>query len=217
MRNPTHTQCSTTEGLAPENRLTERLVGWKIHDARLILYWLNTQKSWNRSRRGVWTGDWCHASQCWERYALVDEKVSNVGGVRSQTPMYTFQGSHGINSQNPQVPTHVNRVNKIECFPIHKCFGFYTNQPSSPAARFRLAPFLVLRSQNFAGMLWRGSSVDSKHSRNSCMGWQCNEELLSSWQPMDRRTSIQSLNFTVDADDGTPVFGFLSRWKPKWW
>ena len=86
MRNPTHTQCSTTEGLAPENRLTERLVGWKIHDARLILYWLNTQKSWNRSRRGVWTGDWCHASQCWERYALVDEKVSNVGGVRSQMP-----------------------------------------------------------------------------------------------------------------------------------
>ena len=62
--NPTQTQCSMTERLAPENRLAEILVGWKIHEIELILYWPSAQKSWNRSSRGV---RWC---ACRGLYAL---------------------------------------------------------------------------------------------------------------------------------------------------
>ena len=200
--NPTHTQCSTTEGIAPENRLTERSVGWKIREFKPILYWPSVQKSWHRSRRGAWTGDWCHAPQCWERYASVDEKVGNVGSVRSQTPTYAFQGSHGINSQNPWwVPTRmrVDRVNKIQCFPIQKCFGFYTKLPSG---NVQTCSIPVIEIPKLCGNVMKG-----------VICWQQAFKKLLYWLTIRWRTT--ELMATNGPKDFHPIIKFYGacRWR----
>ena len=78
---------------------------------------------------------------------------------------------------------------RYNVFPSKKVLGSIR---TNPAAKFRHTLFVVLRSQNFAGTSRRGSSVESKHSRNSVIGRRCIKELPSWWQPMDRMTSTQS-------------------------